>query len=109
IVYCPVLILEPAHLALSLPRLIILIVAVICIQIGINDFYFVRCLFAERVLFFLVAAILFLGAPFQGHILFICFGLGLAIFIALTLNQLRRRESSVQGRAEEKAPVPSGE
>ncbi|UCF57436.1 MAG: TRAP transporter fused permease subunit [Deltaproteobacteria bacterium] len=110
IIWCPILIMEPqASLLLGLLRLLALIIAIICIQVGINDHYFVPCRPFERVSSFLSAALLFLGAPFQSYALFTSCGLGAAIFIFLTVNQVRRRKIAAEAplRPEIKNPSPS--
>ena len=64
IIYCPVLILEPADWALSIPRLIALFAAVMSIQVGVNNFCFIECAPYERALFFMAAAVLFRASSF---------------------------------------------
>lgn len=97
IIWCPILILEPrGSLPVALLKLFALIIAVICVQVGINDYYLVLCRLFERVLSFFCAALLFLGASFQGYRLFISFTIGFAIFIFLTANQCRRKKVAAQ-------------
>lgn len=97
IIWCPILILEPrGSLILSLVKFVAFFVCIICIQVGINDFYLVLCRPVERLASFLCAALLFLGVPLQGYALFITFLLGFAIFIFLTANQWRRKRFAAQ-------------
>jgi TRAP-type uncharacterized transport system fused permease subunit len=110
IIYCPLLILEPqGSVMVALLKLLALIIAILCIQVGINNYYIVLCHPFERALSFLGAALLFLGTPFQGYPLFALFALGASSFILLTVNQLRRRRFTAGAplRQEIKDPVPN--
>jgi len=92
IIWCPILILEPQiSIFVGLLRLFALFVATVGIQVGLNDFFILRCAGLERPLYFLSAAFLFLGVPFQGQGLYGSVGAGLALFFILTLAQIRRR------------------
>ena len=95
IIWCPILILEPqGSLFVGLLRLLALFVATVGIQIGLNDYFLVRCSGLERALYILSAAFLFLGAPFQGQLLFASVGAGLVLFTLLTIFQVRRKRTS---------------
>lgn len=110
IIWSPILILEPqGPLLVSLSKLLGLFVAILALQIGINNHYFLPCKTFERAISFFSAGLLFLGSPFKGISFLAALFLGLIAFVVLTVGQtIRKRRVTGKMKLEEGPGLISG-
>ncbi|MDP2643888.1 MAG: TRAP transporter fused permease subunit [Desulfobacterales bacterium] len=97
LIWCPMLLLEPQGSLLREAVILLgMFVAIICIQAGMNNYYLSRCGRYERVLFFLIAALLFLSGASKGAVFVLLYGLGLTAFALISINQWRAQRTGAQ-------------
>ncbi len=89
----PILILQPQSPQSAVTGLISVLIILTALQIVVSNYYIIGINSLERGTFFIVAAVFVTFLLINSYILF---AVGIAVFILLTIGQLRRRRLSAQ-------------